>query len=65
MQITYRVEHTPDSDEYIGYCPVMKPVSVYGTSEAEVEMKMKEAISLYLKKHPDILDKIRTNTIEM
>ena len=65
MQISYRVEHKPDTKDYIGYCPVMEPVSVYGNSEQEVEMKMKEAISLYLEKHPETLDKIRTNTIEM
>lgn len=66
MQITYHVEHEEGSDVYIAHCPVMKPVSVYGKTEREVETKMKEAIKLYLDKHPEVLKDLHTtNSIEM
>lgn len=65
MQVSYRVDHNEVTGDYIASCPLMKPVSVYGKSEREVASKMIDAIRLYLKKHPDALEKIRTSALEM
>lgn len=62
MQISFRVEHDKETGDYIAYCPVMKPVSVYGKSEKEVSTKLMDAIHLYVKKHPDVLEDIRTSS---
>jgi len=66
MQITYHIKKLEGREDYIGYCPVMKPVSVYGKTHAEVQEKMKQALGLYLKKHPEIIKDIpETSTIEL
>ncbi|QLH04112.1 HicB family protein [Nitrosopumilus oxyclinae] len=65
MQITYRVEHDDKSDGFIAYCPVMKPVSIYAKTRDEVAPKIRDAIELYLQKHPEFQDKLQTETIEM
>jgi len=39
----------------------MKPVSVYGKTEQEVSAKLINAVHLYVKKHPDVLEDIRTS----
>ena len=64
MQLNYNLEKDGSSG-YIAYCPVMKPVSVYGKTEQEAAEKLKEAIGLYLSKHPDILKNIRTASVEI
>jgi len=66
MQITYQIKQVKGRDDYMGYCPVMKPVSVYGKTIKEVEVKMQQALGLYLKKHPDMLNNIpQTSTVDI
>lgn len=65
MQITYRVEPDEKTDGFIAYCPVMKPVSIYAKTREEVAPKIRGAIELYLQKHPEIEEKLQTETIEM
>ncbi len=65
MQITYHVEPDVKTDGFIAYCPVMKPVSVYAKTEKEIAPKMRNAIAVYLKQHPEVAEKLQTETIEM
>ncbi len=63
MQITYRVEHDEKTDGFIAYCPVMKPVSIYAKTKEEIIPKIRNAIELYLQKHPE--REMQIETIEM
>ena len=65
MQITYRVEPDVKTGGFIAYCPVMKPVSIYAKTEKEIAPKMKDAIAVYMKLHPEIIAKLQTETIEV
>lgn len=65
MQITYRVEPDEKAGGFIAYCPVMKPVSIYAKTREEVAPKIRDAIELYLQKHPEIEETLQTETIEM
>ena len=66
MEITYHIKQLEGRDDYMGYCPVMKPVSVYGKTEDEVKEKMQDALEMYLKKHPELLKEIpQTSTVEL
>lgn len=66
MEITYHIKQLEGRTDYMGYCPVMKPVSVYGKTKEEVQKKMQQALSLYLKKHPDLVQDIsRTLTVKL
>ncbi len=58
MQISYHVEELPEKTGYVAYCPVMKPVSVYGKTKEAVENKISEAIKLYLEKHPELKEQL-------
>ena len=63
MQITYCVESDKKTDGFVAYCPVMRPVSIYAKTRDEVAPKIRDAMELYLQKHPEIKEKIQT--IEM
>ena len=66
MEVTYQIKQLDGRTDYMGYCPIMKPVSVYGKTKDEVDKKMFIAISLYLEKHPNLLKDIqRTATIQV
>lgn len=65
MQITYHVEPDEKTDGFIAYCPVMKPVIIYAKTREEVAPKIRDTILLYLEKHPEIEEKLQTETIEM
>lgn len=61
MKVKYRVDKVPDG--FIAYCPSMKPVSIFAKTEKEIELKLIDAIELYLKMHPEIF--VESQTPEM
>ena len=66
MQITYRVEPDVKTGGFIAYCPVMKPVSIYAETQDEIEPKIRDAITVYLKQHPELIsEKPQLETIEV
>lgn len=65
MQITYCVESDVKAGGFIAYCPVMKPVNIYAKTREEIKPKIRDAIVLYLKRHPEIKEELQTETIEI
>ena len=65
MQITYQVEYDKKSDGYNAFCPSMKSVIIYTKKRKDVPQKMKEAIELYLERHPETLEKSQTETLNV
>ncbi len=63
MDLTYRVEKLK-SGGFVAFCPTMKPVRVFGKTEDDASKKLISTAKLYLKRHPDFLDTIRTSSLE-
>ena len=53
-KITFQVEQLEESTGYIAYCRMMKPVRVFGKTRRQATSKIREAITLYLEKHPEL-----------
>jgi len=63
QSITFKVEPIK-SGGYMAYCPAMKPVIVQGKTEEEATTKLKSAVKLFLQRHPEFLDTLRSSTLE-
>lgn len=63
QQITFKIEPLK-SGGYMAFCPAMKPVIVQGKTEEEATVKLKSAAKLFLERHPEFLDTIRSSTLE-
>jgi len=63
MQYTYQMK-TLEGGGYMAYCPAMKPVSVFGKTEEDAVKKLDIAVSLFVKRHPEILGTLRSSVLE-
>ena len=63
MQITYKVDKLK-SGGYMAYCPAMKPVVVHADTEQEAFRKLLSAAKLYVKRHPEFRNSLRTADLE-
>jgi len=63
QRISFKVEPI-ESGGYMAYCPAMKPVIVQGKTEEDATIKLKLATKLFLNRHPEFLDTLRTSILE-
>lgn len=62
MQITYKVEKLKTGG-FMAYCPAMKPVIVQGDTEEEVSKKLISVAKLYVKRHPEFQESMRSSDL--
>ena len=58
MQYTFQIEKL--STGFMAFCPDMKPVIVFGKTEKEATEKLDVAVKLYVARHPEIKDIMRS-----
>lgn len=64
MDITYKVEKLK-SGGYKAYCPLMEPVIVFGNTVDEASEKLLIAARVYVKRHPEFVESIKSSSIEV
>lgn len=62
MQITYKIEKLKTGG-FMAYCPAMKPVIVQGDTEDEVSKKLISVAKLYVKRHPEFGESMRSSDL--
>ncbi len=62
MQITYKIEKLKTGG-FMAYCPDMKPVIVQGNTEEEISKKIVSVAKLYIKRHPDFQESMRSSDL--
>jgi len=62
MQITYKIEKLKNGG-FMAYCPAMKPVIVQGDTEEEASKKLISVAKLYIKRHPEFSESMRSSDL--
>lgn len=61
MKYIYKVKKVKTG--FIGYCPDMKPVSVFAKTKKELRPKLDACVELYVARHPEVKETLMVGTI--